>query len=385
MKIAIVANTAWYVWNFRRNLMATLRQAGYEPVAMADDDGYGARFQDAGFAFRSVPFTGSGLNPWREVRTALALRRAFDAEAVDVVLSYTPKGNIYAAGALAGRPATMIANISGLGRAFVSRSWLSIVAAVMYRIALRRAMRVFFQNPDDLALFLRLGLVHASRTQLLPGSGVDLDRFTPNPRPPERGTSEVGSSNVRFLMVARLIWEKGVAEYVAAARIVRRRYADSTFALLGPLDASSRHGVPAQVLDVWAREGVIEFLPATDDVRPQLAAADCVVLPSYYPEGTPRSLLEAAAMSRPIITTDTPGCRDCVVPGVSGFLCRPRDADDLARQMLAFVATPPAERETMGRAGRAMVEARFDERLVIQRYLETISLLASERAAASRA
>jgi glycosyltransferase involved in cell wall biosynthesis len=177
------------------------------------------------------------------------------------------------------------------------------------------------------------------------------------------------------LLVARLLWDKGVGEFVNAARLVRQRYPKAQFHLLGFLDVDNPSAVPRAKVQAWEAEGLLTYLGPTDDVRRFLAVADCVVLPSYR-EGVPRTLLEAAAMGRPVITTDAPGCRDTVVHGQTGLMCRVADADDLAQQMLAWLAMPLAERRAMGQRGRLRVEAEFDERLVLHAYDRVVQELA---------
>jgi glycosyltransferase involved in cell wall biosynthesis len=369
MKVALVANTAWYIHNFRSNLIAALQRQGHEVVAIGGGDGYESKLIEAGARWRHVGFTGAGLHPWREWRCVTALRSALRSERVDVVLTYTPKGTIYTGLALTGLRARMIANISGLGRSFIVQGWLPRLVRLLYRVALRRADPVFFQNEADRQAFVAGGLVAASRTRRIPGSGVDLERFaraTVWPALPAEPGRTV------FLMVGRLMWEKGVGEYVAAARAARQMRPDLRFLLLGPLDPSPQRGVPASTLKAWIDEGVVEHLGTTDDVRPYLAAADCVVLPSYR-EGVPRALLEAAAMGRPLIAADSVGCRDCVEDGQTGLVARTRDADHLAECILNFAAMPLSERERMGLRGRAKMEREFDETIVLDAYLAAIA------------
>lgn len=371
MKIAIVANTSWYVFNFRRNLMSALRAAGHEPVSLAGADTYVDKLDAAGFRQRAIPFTGAGLNPWRELKTIVALRRVLRAEGVKIALTYTPKATIYTALALAGARTRVIANISGLGRAFVRNDWLTVLVQALYWLALKRADVVFFQNADDRNLFLRRNLVGKARASLIPGSGVDLKHFSPR----ESAMSVNSSPSIHYLMVARLIWDKGVAEFVEAACCARARDPRLRFTLLGPRDPSPSSGVPDGMLRDWVAAGVVDYVGSTDDVRPYLAAADCVVLPSYR-EGVPRSLLEAASMARPIITTDATGCRDCVQHGFNGYLCRPRDAVDLERQILAFAALTTEQRLVMGHNSRLKAALEFDEQIVIKRYLQAVEQLA---------
>lgn len=369
MKIAVVANTAWYLYNFRRNLMATLLDDGHRVVAIGGDGEFAQRLRDEGFEHRKVPFSGTGTRPWQETATVLALRRELMRERTDLVLSYTPKGNIYAALAGLGAPWRQLMNVSGLGRAATSPGLASHVVDRLYRHTVARAAWVFFQNEDDRQLFVERGYVPQERTSRLPGSGVDLGAFTPSPLP----SAQAGTCI--FLMVARLLWDKGVGEYVEAARSLRAQWPAARFRLLGPLDASSRSGVPRAKLDGWVAEGAIEYLGETDDIRPCLQAADCVVLPSSYREGVPRSLLEAAASAKPVITTDAVGCRDAVDAGVTGLLCAPRDSADLALQMHTLLQMQPQDRSRMGLAGRRKMEQEFDERFVIDAYRAQIAAL----------
>jgi glycosyltransferase involved in cell wall biosynthesis len=375
MKIAIVATAAWYIANFRGNLIRALRQDGHDMLAISAVDRHVADIERAGARHLGVKFSRTSVNPWSELRTVLAVRRVLVAEKVDVVLSYTPKGNIYAALAMTGLKGAMLPNVSGLGRAFARPGLLRSLARVLYRLSLRNARHVFFQNREDLDLFLREGLVDEMKTQVLPGSGVDLRHFRPMPAQAEAARTARGGA-VRFLLLARLLWDKGVGEFVEAARQVRAAVPGTQFHLLGFVDAPAPAAVPESTLREWAAEGVIEYLGASDDVRPHLSAADCVVLPSVYREGVPRSLLEAAAMGKPLITTDSIGCRDTVEDGVNGLLCVGRDAADLSRKMMQFLALSAPERELMGQRGRERMELRFDEAIIIKAYRERLARLA---------
>lgn len=373
LRIAVVANTSWYLYNFRRNLMRALTEQGHHPVAVGGDGEYAQRLLDEGFSHRAVRFNGSGTHPWHELGTVRALRRVLAAERIDMVLSYTPKGNAYSALALYGRSGALVMNISGLGMAFSSDCLLAAAMRALYRLTLRRAEWVFFQNEPDMRHFLQAGLVSDARASRLPGSGVDLSAFQPSVDP---GNMARAGGPV-FLLVARLLWDKGVGEFAEAARLVKATHPSARFRLLGPLAPEHRAGVPQATIQAWVDAGTVEYAGAAHDVRPYLMAADCVVLPSVYREGVPRSLLEAAACARPVIATDSVGCRDTVDDGVSGFLCKPRDAADLARQMLRLLAMPPDARQRMGEAGRAKMAREFDETLVIESYRRLVSAIAT--------
>ena len=374
MKIAVVANTAWYVYNFRRNLMLHLQAMGHEVHALAPRDRYADLLMQDGMKHHDVVFHGAGTNPLKEMETVRRLRRVFRQQGVDAVLSYTPKGNIYSAFALTGIDSRLIVNVSGLGRAFASNRFLPHLVQRLYRQAFKRAEWVFFQNEYDRSVFIEKELIDAGKTSRLPGSGVDLARFSMANTTVERYPGTV------FLFVARLLWDKGIGDYVAAARLVMSRYPDVRFRVLGSVEKPGDGAVPMAALQAWINEGVIEYLGSTDDVRPHLAAADCVILPSFYREGVPRSLLEAAAMSRPVITTDAVGCRDTVEDQVTGFLSRARDSVDLADKICRFISCPAAEKERMGSMARKKMERDFDEKIVIHAYSTLLHTRSSQPA-----
>lgn len=374
LRIAVVSNTAWYLFNFRLNLMLALQAAGHTVIAVAPPDGYSDRLRVAGVEFEPVRITGGGVNPVTELLSVLRLRSLFRRQRVNLVLSYTPKGNLYSALGCIELGLPFLPNVSGLGRAFIRRSPITWVAQTLYRLTFRRAHRVFFQNPDDMAVFVQTGLVRPEDAERLPGSGVDLVRFSAAPLPINPDDAPA------FLLVARMLWDKGVGEYVAAAREVRKVHPRATFRLLGFMASDNPSAIPWEQVNAWVMEGVVTYLGPTDDVRPYLADADCVVLPSYR-EGVPRVLLEAAAMARPVITTDAPGCREAVVDGETGYVCRTADAGDLAAKMLAFIAESTEVRLAMGQRGRAFVERHFDEHAVLDRYLKTVAVIASRLAA----
>lgn len=364
-KVVISVNTSWNVVNFRAGLVRALVAAGFEVVVIAPEDAYSARLGDLGCRFVPLAMDNQGASPRRDFGLFLRFRRLLAAERPIAFLGYTVKPNVYGSLAALSLGIPTINNVSGLGTAFIRQSWLTSVVKLLYRLALRRASRVFFQNEEDRALFVRDGLVPAPVAAVLPGSGIDLQHFATSELPKAR-------PGPVFLLVARLLVDKGVNEYVEAARRVRQRHPHARFQLLGFLDVENRTAIGRATLESWVGEGTIEYLGAADDVRPFIGAADCVVLPSYR-EGTPRTLLEAAAMARPLIATDVPGCRDLVEPGVNGYLCKARDPADLAAAMLRFIEHSPAERQAMGMHSRRLVEQRYDERIVVDRYLEVVS------------
>ncbi len=371
--VLICINTAWNLANFRAGLIGGLQDAGYDVTAVAPADGY-----ETSLNCRFVPLKmdNGGTHPVRDGLLLLRFIRLLRSERPDVFLGYTVKPNVYGSIACRWLGIPVINNIAGLGAAFVRTSWLTHLVRGLYRLALRRSAVVFFQNEDDRALFVSGGIVRAEQTARLPGSGVNLQRFVLQPMPRSETS---GNGSVTFLLIGRLLWDKGVGEFVQAARLLRGRGLNVRFQLLGFLDVKNPSAVPREHVDAWCAEGLVEYLGMTDDVRPHIAAADCIVLPSYR-EGVSRTLLEAAASGRPIVTTDTPGCRDVVEDGVTGLLCRVRDADDLAAKIAQMTEIGAAARSEMGRQGRRKVEREFDEQLVIKMYLSAIEKVLSAQA-----
>ena len=367
-KIALAANDAWNIVNYRAGLIRSFQRAGYEVVVFAPDGAHAQAVRALGVEFHPVPMKARGKSPIGDLATMVSFRRRLREVRPAAFLGFTAKPNIYGSLAAAASGVPVINNISGLGAAFMRRGLLRALVERLYRRALRRSATVFFQNSDDRDLFVARGLVSAGQAELLPGSGVDLTHFTPVARHPAQG-------QVTFLLAGRLLWDKGVGEFVEAGRRIRRNYPDARFQILGIPERKSAAAVPLSKLREWANEGVIDYLGSADDVRAAFAGADCVVLPSYYREGVPRVLLEASAMGIPVIAADMPGCREAVEEGVTGFLCGPRSVDSLAAAVERVLLLSPAERTRMGSAGRSKMEAEFREEIVHQAYLEALGKL----------
>jgi glycosyltransferase involved in cell wall biosynthesis len=320
-----------------------------------------------------------GTNPLFDLVLLWRFVRQLWRERPDVLMAYTAKPNVYGSMAAHALGISVVNNIAGLGSAFIKGGWLALVLTTLYRFALTRSKRVFFQNQDDYRQFVEMGLVRAAQCSVLPGSGVDLQRFQPVPLPNLQGQDErnVHSKNDRrivFLLVARLLKDKGLHEFVEAARLLKPSYPWAEFALLGFKDSQNPNAVSEEQLASWQEKGWVTYWGSSADVREPLALADCVVLPSYR-EGTPRTLLEAAAMGRPLVATDVPGCREVVRHGVNGFLCRPRDSQDLADQMQAILQLSDEALKQMGQSSRQWVQQKFDEKFVIDAYLKVLEEL----------
>jgi glycosyltransferase involved in cell wall biosynthesis len=362
--IAVSANEAWNLVNFRAGLIKSLRDDGYRILAITPrDQAMEEQLAKLGCSFAPVTFDAMGISPLHDLKSFWELYRVLLHHRPGAWLSWTIKPNIY--GTLAARLLGIAAlpNVSGLGTAFIRRTLLTRLVKRLYRVSFSGAQTVFFQNQDDRDLFVGEGIVARSQARLVPGSGVDLERFTPpSPSRPARR---------QFLMISRLVADKGAREYASAARVLRNRWPDARFRLMGPVEVANRTAISVHELRQWQEEGVIEYLPATMDVRPAIASADFVVLPSYR-EGLSRVLLEAAAMGRPIVTTDTPGCRDVVTDGLNGFLCAPRDAAALSDALQRAAETDDEDWHRMARESRRRAEAEFSQETVIACYKEAL-------------
>jgi glycosyltransferase involved in cell wall biosynthesis len=375
MKIVICLNTAWNLVNFRAGLIRALVAAGYEVVSVAPDDKYAASLTALGCRFVPLHMENGGTNPVQDALLTWRFVRLFTRERPDVYLGYTVKPNVYGSVAAHMLHIPVINNIAGLGVVFGKSGFLVKIVRTLYRLALGRSAKVFFQNNDDRLMFLAGALVRPEVTDLLPGSGVDLSRFVAMALP----SASAGVTKFRFLLIARMLWEKGVGEFAEAAKLIRSQWPQAECCLLGFLDVQNPGAISRAQMDELVASGVT-YLGTSDDVRSEITQADCIVLPSYYREGTPRTLLEAAAMARPIITTDAVGCREVVDDGVNGYLCKVRDAEDLAEKMERMLSLSPELRSEMGQRGRAKMEAEFDEQIVIDKYLAAIEEILAQRA-----
>jgi glycosyltransferase involved in cell wall biosynthesis len=373
-KILIGLNTAWNLLNFRAGLIGSLISSGYEVVAVAPKDKYVVKLELLGCRFVDLEMDNQGTHPIRDLFLLWRFFRLLKTEKPDLCLFYTVKPNVY--GSLASRLCDIpfINNVSGLGAVFIQGGWLRRFVSALYRLAFRNSNRVFFQNRDDLGLFLENKLVNVELTDVLPGSGINLHRFTPADDTDRKSLK----TPFRFLLIARMLKDKGVVEFVNAAQMLKESGVKAEFCLLGFLDVQNPAAISSEQMKEWTDQGYVKYLGMSDDVREHLASADCIVLPSYR-EGTPRTLLEAAAMGVPIITTNVVGCKEVVEHGVNGLLCEVKNAQDLSVKMKEMLLLSEDQRRLMGENGRLKMEKEFDEKIVIQKYLHAIDLALIER------
>lgn len=373
----MLASLAKSLVNFRGGLLIALKELGHDVLACAPEHESTIlpALEQLGVAYRRVPIDRTGLNPWRDLLSFVALLRLFREEAPDMLLSYTAKpvilGSLAAQRMGVPRICSIITGLGyGLKPTIGKGRQLRPMLHYLYRGALASNSMVFFQNREDATLFRQSNLLSdTARSVVVNGSGVDIYEFpyvAPASNPPI------------FLLIARLIREKGIKEFVEAAIAVKAHHPKVKFQLVGPFESHPRSLGKSEVAK-WINSGVIEHLGNLSDVRPVLAASSVYVLPSYYGEGIPRSILEALATGRPIITTDTPGCRETVLVGVNGFLVPPREIEPLSKAMIRFI-NEPSLLLTMGKRSRELAETKYDVRLVNQQILEALGLTASHSA-----
>ena len=373
MKIILFANTAWYLFNFRLSLAKALQEQGHEVLLISPSGEYGARLQELGFRWEALPMDRKSLNPLLELRLLAYLCQLYRREQPALAHHFTIKCVVYGSiAALLARVPARVNAVAGMGYVFTNHALKArllrpVVRGLMRLVLNGRGTRLILQNNDDMVAFANAGLARPELTRLVMGSGVDLVRFTP--RAPTVSEPQAGQDIqlTRVVLAARLLWDKGIAEYAEAARQLKAKGLPIRFFLAGAPDSGNPAAIPQATLDGWQAEGLIELLGQVSDMVALFSNADMVVLPSYR-EGLPKSLIEAAACALPLVTTDVPGCREVVTHKVDGLLVPVKDAKALANAIERLHRDPVWARE-LGLAARARALREFDEKIVISKTL----------------
>lgn len=360
-KILILTNNIGGLHSFRKEVVKTIVDAGYEVyISEPDDDERVRYFEEIGCHIVKTDFNRRGMNPLEDFKLMLKYRMMIKQLKPKAVLSYTIKPNIYGGIAcrLTGTP--QLANVTGLGDAMENGGWLQKLTVGLYKMGIGKARCVFFQNATNKQFCEAQGIV-GRMTRLLPGSGVNLEhhRFLELP----------SDGVIKFLFISRLLRDKGTEEFFEMAKAIKASYENTEFQILGRCEGDYQ-----QQLDELVEKGVVKYLGSTSDVRPYLANVHCTIMPSYH-EGMSNVNLESAANGRPVITTDVPGCRETVDDGVTGFLVKARDAKSLVGGVERFIALPYEDKKKMGRMAREKVEREFDRNIVVKAYLEELEAL----------
>ncbi len=367
MKIIFFANTDWYLYNFRLGFARYLQEQGAEVVMMSPPGDYGPQIEKQGFRWIALPMERRSLNPFREIQLLRFICSIYREEQPDVVHNFTIKSVVY--GALAAQAVGIkkrIHAVTGLGHVFISQSLRAGLLRPLVKGLLRQALRgkgtrLILQNPDDQELFLQHKIIDREQIHLIRGSGVDTQHFTP--------ITQKRQKKFRVLLAARLLWEKGIREYAKAAQLLSHRADELEFFLAGASDPGNPSAVPEQDIQHWQESGLFTVLGHVEDMRLLISEVDVMVLPSYYGEGLPRSLLEAASMALPVITADAPGCREVVEHEKNGFLVPINDAAALAGK-IEYLLDNPATCLDFGKAGREKVQREFAQKIVFRQTWE---------------
>jgi len=366
-KIALVANSAWSMYNFRIDMIRHLL-LHFDVLIIAPKDEFAEDLKKAGCSYLDIRFNNRSENPFQDYALLKSLERIYRTEHPDFIFHYVIKPNIYGSMAAARCGIESVAVITGLGYSFDRPDWLNRIVRFLYRSALKKAKEVWFLNQDDADLFIQRKLAAQVKTKILPGEGINTEYFFPQVNKPI-----ARSRAFQFLMGTRLLRSKGVGVYVEAARILKNKYRDVRFELIGFFEKNHRDSISESELRSWQKKGIIHYGGFARDVRPFLRQADCFVFPSFYHEGIPRCLLEAAAMELPIITSVNTGCKEVVLEGVNGFLVIPNDAALLAARMEEMMGLNNGQRAEMGKRGRERVMEKFGMERILNEYDRTLA------------
>ena len=359
MKILVLTNNFGGLYVFRKEVMQALKNAGHHVSISAPFDIRSKSFEEMGFEVMDTEFNRQGTNPLKDIVLMLRYRKVIKKVKPDVVLTYTIKPNLYGGMAcqLCGVP--QIANVTGLGAAVEYPGMMQKLTIFLYKIGMRKTWLTFFQNNDNMDFCKEHGMVRG-RTQLIPGSGVNLEYHVKKPYPAE-------TEPIRFLFMGRIRREKGIEEFLAAAEAITKKYDNVEFHVVGGCEGDYE----GRLLDMQ-KKGIVTYHGGQPDVRPYFSMVACTLHPSFYPEGMSNVLLESCATGRPIMTTMRPGCREIVEDGRNGYLVKQQDAEDLIAKVEKFLALPYAERKAMGDAAREKAEREFNRKIVVEAYLNAI-------------
>lgn len=359
-RIILVANSTWNIYNFRLNLIRKLISDGHELTVVAPVDEY-LEYKDNFPEVKHIPMKTMGrdsTNPFREFLLLVELYRKYKWLKPDLVIHYTNKPNIYGGLAAKFLKIPSVAVVTGLGYTFIHKGLLNHVVRMLYKISGSSHQRFIFENEDDKALFIAEKIIGSEKAYSVKGCGVDTSYYLPS------SNGQI-KKQITFTFIGRLLYDKGIIEFVKAAQIIKEKYPTTKFEVIGEFDADNPSNIDRDFLVDWMESGVIEYKGFVRDIRPLLKDCTCVVLPSYR-EGMPRTLLEGMSMGKAIITTNVPGCKETVLDSKNGFLVPVKNVEALAEAFEKFINLSPKERKSMGEAGRKMAEEIFDDKLIAE-------------------
>lgn len=365
--IAIVANTSWSIYNFRLGLLRALKDAGFSVIVIAPYDGFSAKFTVEGFRYVPITLKNYGINPFQDLLYMRKLSRIYKEQKVDFIFHYTIKPNIYGSIAAKYSGIPSIAITTGLGHLFDFKNGLvKRLTFSLYKYAAKISKEIWFLNDSDRDVFVYKNIVSKEKCKVIYSEGVDLNWF-------KRNSKHLIRESPVFLFAGRLLMDKGVDLFIKSAAIIKNKYPEVKFQILGFINQENPNSIPYEKIVKYHNLQIIEYLGETEDVREVIENADCLVFPSYYREGASRILMEAAALETPIITTNNVGCKTIVDHDVSGYICEPQSLTSLVMWIESFINLTSEDRLIMGKMGRKKVEKQFDEKEVINKYIQTLN------------
>ncbi len=362
-KIVFSSNTSWNLWNYRYELMNALKNKGFKIHVIAPYDKFSEKLRKEFYFIPVKNLNRKSLNPFKDIILFYEYFKIFQKLMPDLVINYTIKPNLYGSLACKFLKISYINVITGLGYLFIKKSLITIVVKILYKICLNKSSKIIFQNKDDLEIFINKNFCKKSKTILLGSEGVNIEKFS--------------SLNIKdekpkiFLFIGRLLWDKGIREFVKASEEIKKKHPEIEFWILGPIDNDNPSGVPKEKINEWVKKGIVKYLGFKEDVRPYIAKSSAIILPSYK-EGMPRSLIEAIVMGKPIITTDVPGCRDICINGKNGFLIPPKNVKLLISTIEKFILLSSNERKSLSYNSRLLGIEKFNSIQAVNRYLKVI-------------
>jgi glycosyltransferase involved in cell wall biosynthesis len=365
-KIILVGNTSWSMIKFRLGLIKELINQKYNVIIIAPYDNHSEELKKLGCVYIDINIDNKGSNPLKDFKLILKLKDIYNEINPDLIIHYTIKPNIY--GTISSKIAGFksISVVTGLGYTFINDSIVSKVAKLLYKFSFKFSNKVLFINDDDKNEFVKSNLVKENKIISIPGEGVNTKFFNDN--------INIDNKDMKFILIARMLWDKGVGEYVEASNLLKQYYPNVEFGLLGYLDVDNPRAISKIQMTKWEEEANIKYYGSTDDVKKFISKSDCIILPSYR-EGISMILMESASMAKPLIATNVPGCKDLIDNGINGYLCQPKDSQDLANKIEMIINLNKENRDKMGQNGRIKMIENFDESIVINKYLNEIKNL----------
>ena len=374
-KIAFVGNYLWDMYNFRGDVIKEIEKMGYDVTIIAPKDKESLNFMNENLKIKNklIDLNRKSLNPLIELKALFQLYKIYKEEKYDLIFHYTIKPNIYGNIVASLQNMKSVSIVPGTGYSFSKKGIMFSFVKKLYAYSFKKSEEVWFLNEEDRIMFVSEKIIPIEKTKVLPSEGINLMKFK------KQEEQKIESEKIIFLMIARILWDKGFKEYVEAAELLKEKYKNIEFQLLGMIDEGNPNGVPKETVYKYHNSKIINYLGTSRNVSTIIQKSDCVVLPSFYKEGIPRTLMEGAALEKPLITTNNVGCKEVVDDEKNGFICNINDSKDLAEKMEKLILMSEEERSLMGKNGRKKMEREFDYKLVLNYYKNKILELERER------